>query len=260
MKWSKAAAEPIRDSIKIIQDFPPSDTASRSESDSPKRKKDGVFHGIAALTVDYFNEKPHVEKGKNIVDFEREGSCAICHSDLEHNAGLYTICSNHGCESVTHLTCLSQHFLEDEEDALVPVKGQCPTCNAGIRWIDVVKELTLRTRGQKEVENLLKEKRVRKGKAVTASQATNLDDEDDDSDEDAREDEIDMLRESNFGRIGADMSNTWHEIDATDDSDTDSIISNSSKTKQATSYRGIQPIALERVIEDTDWEDAEIID
>lgn len=212
------------------------------------------------MKVDYFNEKPHVEKGKNIVDFEREGSCAICHSDLEHNAGIYTICSNHGCESVTHLTCLSQHFLEDEEDALVPVKGQCPTCKAEIRWIDVVKELTLRIRGQKEVEKLLKEKRVRKGKAVTASQATNIDDEDDDSDEDAREDEIDMLQEGNVGRMDADMSNTWHEIDATDDSDTDSIISNSSKAKQATSYRGIQPIALERVIEDTDWEDAEIID
>jgi structure-specific endonuclease subunit SLX1 len=69
-----------------------------------------------------------------------------------------------------------------------------------------------------------------------------------------------MLREGNFGRMGGNMSNTWHEIDATDDSDTDSIISNSSKAKQATSYRGIQAIALEKVIEDTDWEDAEIID
>jgi structure-specific endonuclease subunit SLX1 len=258
LKWSKAAAEPVRNSIKVIQDFPPSDTASGNESGSPRTKKAKVSYGIAALRVDYFNEKLHVEKGKNIVDFEREGSCAICHNELEHDAGIYTICPSPGCESVTHLTCLSQHFLNDEEDALVPIKGQCPTCKAEIRWIDVVKELTLRIRGQKEVEKLLKGKRVRKGKAVTASQATNLDEEDDEHDD--AMDEIGMLRESNFGKMGTDMGDTWHEIDASDDSDTDSIINNTSKAMQATSYTGIQAIGLETVIEDTDWDEAEIID
>ena len=51
-----------------------------------------------------------------------------------------------------------------------------------------------------------------------------------------------------------------HEIDSSEDSDTESIISNTSKTKQATSYKGVQAIGLQTVIEDTDWEDAEIID
>jgi structure-specific endonuclease subunit SLX1 len=259
LKWSKAAAEPVQDSIKVIQDFPTLDTAFGNENDSPTKRKAKVPHGIAALTVDYFNEKPHVEKGKNIVDFEREGSCAICHNELEHDAGIYTICPNPGCESVTHLTCLGQHFLNDEEDALVPVKGQCPACKAEIRWADVVKELTLRMRGQKEVEKLLKGKRVRKGKAVTASQGTNLNEEDDEHD-DEMEDEIGMLREGNFGKRGTAMGDTWHEIDASDDLDTDSIISNTSKAGQATSYTGIQAIGLETVIEDTDWDEAEIID
>lgn len=259
MKWCKATAEPIRDSLKVIQDFPPSDLASGSESGSPRRKKAKISHGIAALTVDYSNEKPHVEKGKSIVDFEREGSCALCYRDLEHDAGLYTICPNHGCESVTHLTCLSQHFLKDEENALVPIKGECPTCKTEIRWVDVVKELTLRIRGQREVEKLLKGKRVRKGKTVTASQATTIDEDDEDDDQET-EDEIEMIRETNLGKSGADMGDTWHEIDASDDSDSGSIISNSSKAKQAASYTGIQAIGLETVIEDTDWEDAEIID
>ncbi|KAN0099757.1 hypothetical protein V8E51_013532 [Hyaloscypha variabilis] len=184
LKWCKTATEPTRDSITIIQDFPPSDLVSDNESGSPKRKKAKLTHGIAKLIVDYSNEKPHVEKGKNIVDFEREGSCAICHGELEHDAGIYTICPNKACESVSHLTCLSHHFLKDEEDALIPVKGHCPNCKAEIRWVDVVKELSLRIRGQKEVEKLLKEKRVRKGKAVTASQATNIDTEEDEDDDD----------------------------------------------------------------------------
>lgn len=213
------------------------------------------------MLVDYSNEKPHVEKAKIIVDFEREGLCAICHSDMEHDAGIYTICPNQGCESVTHLTCLSQHFLKDEEDALVPVKGQCPTCKAQIKWVDVVKELSLRIRGQKEVEKLLKGKRVRKGKAVTSSQATNIDngEEEDEDEEDEMENEIERLRESNFGNMGTDMSSVWHEIDATDNSDTDSIISNISTAKQA-SYKGLQAIGLRTVIDDTDLEDPEILD
>ncbi|KAE9364672.1 hypothetical protein N431DRAFT_354204 [Stipitochalara longipes BDJ] len=258
LKWCKTATEPIRDSITIIQDFPPSDPVSGDESDSPKQKKAKHTHGIAALTVDYSNEKTYVEKGKNIIDFEREGSCAICHNDLEHAAGIYAICPNHACESVTHLTCLSKHFLTDEEEALVPVTGQCSACNSEIKWVDVVKELSLRIRGQKEVEKLLKEKRVRKGKAATASQATNI--EEDDEDDEVEHEIAEMLRESNFGRMDTDMSNTWHEIDNSEDSDTDSIISNTSRAKQATSYKGVQAIGLQTVIEDTDWEDAEIID
>jgi structure-specific endonuclease subunit SLX1 len=257
LRWSKTAAEPIRDSIKIIQDFPSSDTASGIESASPRRKKAKTPHGINRLILDYSSEKPHVEKGKNIVDFEREGSCAICHSDLEHDAGIYTICPNPGCESVTHLTCLSQHFLKDETDALVPVKGQCPTCKAELRWVDVVKELSLRIRGQKVVETLLKGKRVRKGKTVTGAEATAIEDEED---EDEMEDEIEMLRENNLGKISADVGDTWHEIDASDDSDMGSIISNTSKAKPATSYKGIQAIGLGTVIEDSDWDDAEILD
>ncbi len=263
LRWTKTAAEPIRDSIRVIQDFPKTELASSgNESVSPRRKRVKISNGIERVTVDYSNEKPHVEKGKDIVDFEREGSCSICHSDLEHDAGIYTICPNPTCESVTHLTCLSQHFLKDDADALVPVEGQCPSCKAGLRWIDVVKELSLRIRGQKEVEKLLKGKRVRKGKAITASQATEIEDEEDtdEDDENEVEEEIEMLRESNLGKTVTTMGDSWHEIDASDDSDTNSIISNSSKAKAATSYTSIQAIGLGTVIEDSDWDDTEILD
>jgi structure-specific endonuclease subunit SLX1 len=258
-KWCKTAAEPIRDSINIIQDFPTSDTASDDVLDNPSTEEAKLAHFIIALAVDYSKERPHVEKGKNIVDFEREGACSICHNDLEHDAGFYTICPNLGCESVAHLTCLSQHVLKDEEDELVPVKGQCPTCKAEIRWVNVVRELSLRLRGQKEVEKLLKGKRVRKGKAVTASQAADIDDEEDEDDDDELVDEIELLGDSDFAKTDTIMGDTWHEIDTSDDSDTESIISNKSKAKQATSYTGIQAIGLKTVIEDSDSE-AEILD
>jgi structure-specific endonuclease subunit SLX1 len=259
LKWCNTAAEPIRNSIKIIQDFPTSDTTSDDVLDSPRTENANPPHGIITLAVDYSKEKPHVEKGKNIVEFEREGACAICHSDLEHDAGFYTVCPNLGCESVTHLTCLSQHFLKDEEDELVPVKGQCPTCKAEIRWANVVRELSLRLRGQKEVEKLLKGKRARKGKAVTASEAGDIEDEEDDDDDDELVSEIELLPEREFAKTDTIMGDTWHEIDTSDDSDTESIISNKSKAKQAASYTGTKAIGLKTVIEDTDSE-AEILD
>lgn len=207
LKWCKSAAEPIRESINVFQDFPPITDEVLDSEDSPKAKKRKLNHGIQGLAVAYENEKTHVEKGRNIVDFEREGSCALCHDQLEHGAGIYTICPSPGCESVTHLTCLSQHFLRDDGDSLVPIMGRCPSCDTELRWVDVVKELTLRMRGQKEVEKLLKVKRARKGKA-TASQATiESSDEEDEMDEESQrqefEDQLRELIESDREREGA---------------------------------------------------------
>ncbi len=127
VKWSQSVVEPIRDSLDIVHQFPlPAATSSGKES-SPKIKRKKLDHGITALAVDYSDHKQHVEKGKDIIDFEREGSCTICHDDLDHDGGIYTICPNPGCESVTHLTCLSKHFLKGEEGAVVPIDGNCPS-------------------------------------------------------------------------------------------------------------------------------------
>lgn len=137
--------------------------------------------------------------------------------------------------------------------------------------MDVVKELSLRMRGQKEVEKLLKVKRVTKGKRkgkVTASQAVaedsdqDSDDLDNDEEEDELEKEVDM-REINVGkgkgRADTDMGDKWDVLSDSSDSDNESIASNISHTKpsyQATSKSG----KLKTVIEDSDWDDADIID
>jgi structure-specific endonuclease subunit SLX1 len=266
LKWSNLASEPIQEPLNIIQDFPSHEhTASDSQTGSPSRKKRKVSHGIAALDVGYANLKSYVEKAKGVIDFEREGACAVCHEDLEHDAGIYTICPNPECEAVTHMTCLSKHFLKNEENALVPVTGTCPSCKAKLRWIDVVKELSLRMRGQKEVEKLLKEKRVGKVKIVASSQvALESSDIEEDADDEAVEkefeEEIMMIQELNPDTHGFDMDDSWHAIDDSDDSDTGSSFSNASKIREATSYQAGKAGGLGTVVEDTDWDDAEVLD
>lgn len=261
LKWTKTSANLIRDSIPIITDFPP-EAASESDTDGVRAKKRKTTYGIAALDVAYTDIKHQVEKGKEIVEFEREGACAICHSDLEHDEGIYTICPNPGCESVTHMTCLSRHFLKDDEEALVPIIGECPSCKAEVRWADVVKEASLRLRGQKEVEKLLKVKRARKGKEGTASQVivdsdieTDVDDELDESDLD----EINQLKELNPTGSRQDLGDSWHTLGNTDDSDTGSITSSGSHRKKATSRKASKPSVV-TVIQDSDWDDAEVLD
>lgn len=259
LKWMKSTPEPIRKSINIIEDFSPSKLELSDNEGSPRAKRRKVGHGIQGLEVGYANEKAHVEKAKNIVDFEREGSCAICHEDLEHDQGVYTICPAPGCESVTHLTCLGQHFQKDDEESLVPISGSCPSCNTNLRWVDVVKETTLRMRGQKQVEQLLKVKRVRKGKATTASQAAieSSASEDEISEEDLADIEAELreLSEADEREENA-KGRRWHEIDDSD-SDTGSVRSNVSTTSKQPKNKTAKK--LNAIIEDSDWDDVEVL-
>jgi structure-specific endonuclease subunit SLX1 len=209
------------------------------------------------LEIGYADQKSYVEKGREVVEFEREGRCTLCREDLEHGAGMYTICPNAGCESVTHLTCLGKHFVEGE-DSVVPIKGNCPSCNAELLWVDVVKELTLRMRGQNEVEKLLKVKRARKG--GTASQATVETFDDDLSDEDILSDiteELERLQE--FSPIGSkEKGDDWQDIDDSD-SDTRSFTSTTLRTEKALSNE-TKVGTLRTVVEDSEWEDALVVD
>lgn len=264
LEWTQAVAEPLRSSVSVIEDFQPNSIARNEHADLPQAKKRKIDHGMDALDIGYASHKAYVEKGKEVVGFEREGSCAVCKGELEHDAGVYAICPNTGCESVTHLTCLGKHFVEDA-DSVVPIKGDCPSCNAELRWVDVVKEVTLRLRGQKEVEKLLKVKRTKKG--GTASQAA-IDVFDDDlSEEDIQrdiEEELDMLQKFDPSGRKADNDDIWHDIDDSDDSDDSDIHSITSIARMTEKAKAVSKASkagpLRTVVEDSDWEDALVVD
>lgn len=253
-------AEPLRASIPITTDIPPKLVLESETSEPPQAKKRKVEHGIGALDLSYETCKAHVEKGKEVVDFEREGACTLCKDDLEHNAGIYAICPSPGCESVTHLTCLGKHFVEDA-DSVLPIKGNCPSCKTELRWADIVKEATLRLRGQKEVEKLLKVKRARKG--ATASQAASEELDHELSEEEFMRDvqeELEFLRK--FDPTGDNYDGIWHEIDDSDDSDTRSTTSTDLRKGKAKPAAPTVSKAgtLRTVVEDSDWDDAVDVD
>ncbi|KAJ0159042.1 Structure-specific endonuclease subunit SLX1 [Colletotrichum tanaceti] len=151
---SASSTEPLPNTLGVVTDFGPDPTASSS---------DGAAWGIHALPLDYAPIKAYVEKGQSITAFEREGNCVVCKDALPHAQGLLAICPNEACEGVGHLSCWSRHMLHNEGDqqAVVPIQGRCPQCAGHVRWVDMMKELTLRERGAKVVETLLKKKKRR---------------------------------------------------------------------------------------------------
>ncbi|KAL3423105.1 GIY-YIG catalytic domain-containing protein [Phlyctema vagabunda] len=261
-RWMRDCPDVLPDSTAIITDFPSKAPTPIEEPMSPTSKKRKLDYGIEALPIDYKNHKSHVEKAKVAIEFEQEGSCAICAATLEHDEGIYTICPNMDCNAVTHLTCLGQHFLFNDDDggeALVPQSGRCPKCNTQQQWIDIVKELSLRTRGQKEVEKLLKVRKVRKAKtAISASQPPEEESESEEDEENSEElerleDELRLLQTRN-----PELGDSYLDGAASDESDNESVAGTAKPSKIPKAQETKRPMAT--VIEDSDWDEAEVLD
>lgn len=208
-KWDKYCASPgltpLRSSLAVLTDFGPATPTEAEEHKNQAIKKllhkgfmeledeeddDGGMDaeqdhdadtaaqgwGIHALPLDYKPFGSYIEKAQNITSFEREGKCVVCHQHLEHDKGLHAICSNDGCEGVGHVDCWSRHMLHqkgegDDDGILLPLDGQCPKCQGVVKWADMMRELTLRTRGQKDVELLLKRRKRAANAKAKASKA-----------------------------------------------------------------------------------------
>lgn len=149
INWIRSSDNPERPRLKILADYGEDKTEP---------------WGIHALALDYAPMKEYVEKSHNVVDFERQGDCIHCKKEMTTGGGLYPMCPNEECEAMGHLTCWGDYALSVEEaipGTVVPNNCSCPSCGGPIRWGDMMKELTLRTRDEKEVAKLLKKKKAR---------------------------------------------------------------------------------------------------
>lgn len=163
-KWCATAKEPLRETVAILSDFggepgkPAPSIAGEDEGESSTAEP--APWGIHALPLEYLPIKDYVAKGRDVFTFEREGDCVICKEPMPPGEGIYAICSNDGCEGVGHLDCWSRHMLPARDtESIIPVEGTCPKCQGRLKWGDMMTELTLRLRGAKEVDKLLRKKR-----------------------------------------------------------------------------------------------------
>lgn len=173
-RWCASAEDRRRPHLKIERDYRPAGEAEDASAIPAEGEEGAVLPnwGIHALPLDHNPIKEYVEKGQDIFSFEREGDCLICHKSQPQDGGLYGVCPNEGCEGVGHISCWGQHLLACEKsDEIIPTNGNCPKCGSEVVWVDMMKELTLRTRGPAEVRKLLRKKRRKTTKTKEAKSA-----------------------------------------------------------------------------------------
>ncbi|KAI0007331.1 GIY-YIG catalytic domain-containing protein [Xylariaceae sp. FL0662B] len=167
--WCDTANESIRGTIQISTDFGPSGVSTRRDIENTPasgESSDGDW-GIHALPLDYAPMKEYVAKTQSIYEFEREGDCVVCGEHLPPGQGLYATCPNTGCEGTGHVSCWARHMLGNEAgEHIIPISGRCPKCEGEVVWGDLMREMSLRVRGAKDIDTLLN-KKPRKRRART---------------------------------------------------------------------------------------------
>ena len=279
--WSERVQASIGDGLQVVLDLGGAAAPAERESAEETHEQPGGRPdrgGIECIEVGYAGLKGHLQKSMRVLANSEHLTCAICRRPTTDTTGLIATCTAEACEAVSHLKCLSDHFLSKEmgEDVgpVLPRAGTCPTCERPTQWIDIVKELSLRTRGHREVEKLMKKPRTKKYKGTTAprSEPDTVDDED---------------REQNNGLVpyaalnGSDASlpdilaglssatDDWRYVDEDDNDDDDGRLSVISATTEGSHISICDSVAantkakndgrLEIVIEDSESDGAEVL-
>ena len=92
--------------------------------------------------------------------------CSVCFKNVDKIERVR--CLSDKCGAISHVICLAQKFLNNEEGHLVPVEGFCPVCEVKSLWGEMVKRRSLRLQ-QDDIQS---------------SQKSQSDDDNDDEDDD----------------------------------------------------------------------------
>lgn len=113
------------------------------EADTRKRN----FHG---LEVSNKNLKSYREKVAFLLDDEELIHCGVCKKGLHLRDSLIAVCSHDDCHCASHLLCLASRFLEEQgtQGKIIPASGECPACKKTVEWSTLMREVSLRIRGQ----------------------------------------------------------------------------------------------------------------
>ena len=224
---------------------------------------------IKDISVDYVHLKAQLEQSISSLADGKLAHCVVCAKVIEAPTAMAFICPQVGCRVVSHMKCLADKFIREEgQDGLVPTTGSCPACKATLRWIDLVKELSLRARGEKVIAKLMRKPRRKRaevpdtGKLPTsklmADTDTNgeLDDDDNDDDTDDTDDELcieDVIDEPLLDEAGSRFEDCSDDIMSVTSAASD--ISQSGTPAKA----GKQTHRLEMVIEDSEQDEQDMI-
>lgn len=258
-RWTANMSEKLRDGLEVEMD------QSVLQSKEIVQESALQLVGIYAIDPTYQHLKSNLEKSRKILA-EPDKDCTVCQSAVNSEQGMLLVCPTEDCDAIFHMTCLSNHFLTTEkaEDTIVPTQGHCPSCKSRLHWTDLIKDLSLRIRGEKEVTALFKERKRRKKDPTETNDLTAVQDE-----EQEEVDEDDVL----VGELDADMDyddvllqSDFEDIDELQTQSVDDDWKIVDDLEEQKSSKQITPASFgskkvrKEVIEDSDWDEAEVVD
>lgn len=239
-KWTTHEPKALPARIIITLDEP---SRNSKDADCDIQSESGIY----ALDVGYTALKSHLEKSRALLS--DSPPCIFCHKPLRADGAMSIVCPEGGCEAVGHVDCFASSFLKDDAHSLVPIEGDCPSCATKLQWVELVKELSLRMRAPKDVDKILKVKKPRGVKAAGLAASRDGVDGDMSEEEDRVEDELLANDDRNYVSDGSES-----DID-------DRIVQSdpSPRFKLTGGYTSNFAAQSEPLIEDSDWDDADVV-
>lgn len=239
------------------------------------QEKGSSSGGIESISINYAPYKNHVEKSLLMLTEGGLVYCGVCSGCIATPATMALVCPNNDCQAVSHMTCLARRFTNQEaEPKLLPTTGNCPGCRAKLKWAQLVTELSLRMRGDKDIVLLMKKSRRSQGRASniksrgSAHNAWEHDHSDVEDDFDEAEEYGDVLAADVLAADVVDeplLEEARYDLPSDEDamsvtsveSDTSHFSRVGSPSNKIESYGP----RLEIVIENSsDWDDAQVLD
>ncbi|KIW68705.1 hypothetical protein PV04_04629 [Phialophora macrospora] len=261
--WCGRVDTHIRPGIKVILDpaqprEEEEDEISSAQPQATQRRKrraeligTGGPHGVDPT---YARLRSVFEKSNFLLDDGDDQKCSLCAANIDLHKSLFVICHMEHCQSISHVTCLADASLQRSQSAssIVPDTAACPSCTKETPWVELMRQVTLRNRGVKEVKKLLS----RKGKKSTAAVAAEImDTYSEDSDSECEEEPLTAKHVVDEGyQVSSDDDDELSVASA------DSFVSGTSdreggRRPGSVAAAGERPkVMLERVIEDSEDE------
>lgn len=249
--WNERVDVPLADS-KIILD---------GNCPSHGNGIDDAVGSINQLQVDYTKLEAYLEKSLFLLGDAEDLQCHVCKASIIPDAQQIVVCPQATCRGTNHLLCLSAKFLEstDDPDCLVPTRGACPACEMVVSWPIMMQELTVRNRAEEEAQSILRRKERRERKDAPKSSTSKKGK--------GKTSHVRMSSiEPMFDGASDRTQDTIRQLDHTDpllDDDWFGEIDIGSESEYGDRERSRSPRApsrLEIVIEDSEWDDAELIE
>ncbi|KAJ5512178.1 Zinc finger FYVE/PHD-type [Penicillium fimorum] len=237
--WNDRVDTHLPGNIKVILD-------GDNLATSPNVKQDDELAPVGSinnLSVDYTRIEDHLENSMFMLEDPEDLQCTVCKASISPDQEQVVVCPHPNCRGTSHLLCLSTKFLDatNEPDLLVPTQGTCPSCGNTVQWVTMMRELSFRNRAEKEARAIIRKKEKRARKESAAMEASSG----------PRSSSIEprsLPEEASQGDLGP---NWFEEVDIESESDFEGRQKNHSSR---------HPSKLEIVIEDSDWDDAELIE